>query len=290
MPFGFSLNIKSTISACLGLMLTLVADVSMAVADELAVTLASKSEATVVLPKNGQKPNQFVVMIHGWAGEKDEVGGLFKRVGDRLAHYRIGSIRMDIRGESERKNNQIRLTSTFSSRIEDAQAGVNWVKENYPEAKIGLLGFSYGGATALQLVSQTPESFQSVVLWSSITNPLEILAKPELSGTHRTAIETGESTYEDWTTLTLTRKHIIGMIGYNPLIGLGNYTGALLSIRGSKDHVPLHGPSILAAANGTVEEYRVIQGADHIFNVFDPEVNYAERLIKQTTNWLIETM
>ena len=44
-----------------------------------------------------------VLMIHGWAGQMDEVGDMYKHLAQRLSDQGIASIRINIRGESERE-------------------------------------------------------------------------------------------------------------------------------------------------------------------------------------------
>ena len=254
------------------------------------LTLSTGTSATLTLSAPDRKAQGIVVMIHGWSGQKDEVGGLFKRQAEALAKQGIHSLRMDIRGESEREKSGFRLTSTFKSRINDALAGADWADKTYPSLPIGLLGFSYGGATAMALIGRAPELYQSVVFWSTIINPSEIITDDPKGEPYRAAIEHGEGYVDDFVRLTVTREHVLGMIGYNPLDGLKHYSGALLSIRGSLDSVPMHDPLILKAAGQAAGEYRIIQGADHLFNVFDTEADFDLRLIRQTTRWFEDTL
>lgn len=256
---------------------------------EHSLTLSSGANATLTLPAGKSSARGMVIMIHGWSGQKDEVGDLFKRQAKALAERNIASLRMNIRGESERKATNYRLTSTFVSRVQDAQAGVDWAIEHYRLLPIGLLGFSYGGATAMELISQQPAQYKTLVLWSSILNPNELfLDQP--AAPFRQALETGEAAIQDWTTLLITREHVLGMIGFDPMRGLPQYRGALLSLRGSEDSVPQHDPNILQQAGGAHLEYRVLQGADHIFNAFDPTKRYGDRIIEQTAAWFEQTL
>jgi alpha/beta superfamily hydrolase len=256
---------------------------------EHSLTLSSGANATLKLPPAKSSARGMVIMIHGWSGQKDEVGDLFKRQAEALAERNIASLRMNIRGESEREATNYRLTSTFVSRVQDAQAGVDWTTKHYSQLPIGLLGFSYGGATAMELISQQPGLYKTLVLWSSILNPNELLLD-QPAEPFRQALETGEGAIQDWTTLLITREHVLGMIGFNPMRGLPQYRGALLSLRGSEDSVPQHDPKILKQAGGTRLEYRILQGADHIFNAFDPTKRYGERIIEQTASWFEQTL
>ena len=254
------------------------------------VTLSTGATATLVLPVDNAELRGLIVLIHGWSGSPDEVGDLFKRQAHKLAEQGFASIRMGIRGESERAASGYRLDSTFLSRVADAKAGVDWITERHPGLPIGLLGFSYGGATALELVSQAPLKYDSVVLWSTTINPNDILLDPRRAVAFREAIESGEGFYDDWTRLTLTRAHVIGMIGFDPMRGLKDFKGAILSLHGSLDYLPLHGPEIIQTAGGERAEYRVIKGADHIFNAFDSDKSFGERILNMSAQWFDSTL
>lgn len=254
------------------------------------VTLETGSIATVVMPDDSQTLQGLVVLIHGWSGSRDEVGNLFKRQAALLAKQGIASLRMGIRGESERAASGYRLTSTFLTRVADAKAGVDWLQAQHPNLPLGLLGFSYGGATALELISQSPTRYDSVVLWSTTVNPNDIFANTGRASALRQAISTGEGEFEDWTTLTITREHILGMIGFDPLRGLSAYQGALLSLHGAEDYLPLYGPTIIERTGGERAEYHVLKGADHIFNVFDEGKTYGDRVLELSLEWLVSTL
>ncbi|MBT5052887.1 MAG: hypothetical protein HOM69_06655, partial [Gammaproteobacteria bacterium] len=70
---------------------------------EHSLTLSSGANATLKLPPAKSSARGMVIMIHGWSGQKDEVGDLFKRQAEALAERNIASLRMNIRGESERE-------------------------------------------------------------------------------------------------------------------------------------------------------------------------------------------
>jgi hypothetical protein len=45
---------------------------------ERSLTLSSGADATLTLPATKSSARGMVIMIHGWSGQKDEVGDLFK--------------------------------------------------------------------------------------------------------------------------------------------------------------------------------------------------------------------
>lgn len=252
------------------------------------IKLVDQTWSTEVI-LDGAEPEAVVLMIHGWASQMDEVGDLYKRLAAQLADKGIASVRVNIRGESEREQSNYRLTSTFASRVEDAMSGLNYLRQNYPEKKIGVLGFSLGGATALEITGRSPEQMSSLLLWSTAGNPDLIFddISPEQS---QRLISGGEVIIPAWVDLTITREHFLGFQGYDPFPALKNYGGALFSIRGSEDYVPAQEQKILAAASASVERTLIIEGADHIFNVLEPASQHDERLIEISRDWFVETL
>lgn len=258
----------------------------LANADDL--TLSSGASAALEAPQCETKA--AVLMIHGWAGQKDEVGDIYKILAQQLAKDCIASLRFDVQGESEREKSHYTLTSTFASRVNDAQSGLDYLQNQYPNTRLIVLGFSLGGATAMELVSQHPDTFFAMVLWSTAINPSAIATDTVNFQTIRQAVSEGQGTMKSWADFTLTREHIVGMLGYNPLRNLGEFKGHLLSIRGSEDFLPAHEDKIFAASNGVTEDAYYLGGADHIFHVFEPEKSQKQKVITLTEQWLTRVL
>lgn len=258
---------------------------------ESVLSLSNGMIATEVSIDNldSHQAGEAVLLIHGWAGQMDEVGDMYKRLAHQLADQGIASLRINVRGESEHELTNYRLTSTFESRVTDAQTGLDYLLKNYPGARIGLVGFSLGGATAMRLIGANPQAVDSLVLWSTVGDPAVLFAS-FTNEQRRTVLDQGELILPYWADLTITRRHMLGFDGYDVFTGLKEYQGALLSIRGTEDHVLPQEQKILASAAASPEEIWVIEGADHIFNALDPGSEYDERLINRTLAWLAETL
>ena len=256
--------------------------------DQLELEVAPGVNGTLTAAP-GQPAEAVVLLLHGWASERNEVGDMFKRLASALAGHGMASLRIDFRGEGERHGQ--RLTSTFAGRIADAEAALSFLQQRFPDTKIGVVGFSLGGATSLALVGRQPKAVDSLVLWSTSGDPaVDFFSNDELKPAMRQALETGEAVHQSWTKLTLTREHITGMVGYDLFTPLADYRGALLAIRGTDDYVLNYDPRILAVANGSPEEAATIGNADHIFNTLDPSSTHDERAIELTVRWFGETL
>ncbi|MFT2091205.1 alpha/beta hydrolase [Paraglaciecola sp. 2405UD69-4] len=248
--------------------------------------LSSGSSAAIEHPSC--KAKSAVLLIHGWVGKKDELGNLYKDLSEQLKGNCIASLRFDVQGEAERVKSNFRLTSTFKSRMEDTESALEYLKEQYPEQPLVVVGFSLGGATAMELVSRHPNTFEGIVLWSTALNPNEIVTLPNYYAAVREAIDEGESVLnETWADLTLTRQHVIGMLGYNPIRNLNQFKGHLLAIRGTEDYLPRHENEILRASMAVTEDVYYLDGADHIFHVLNPKKSQKAEVLNLTTDWIV---
>ena len=241
------------------------------------------------IAKESPTPKAAVLMIHGWASQMNEVGDMYLRLAEQLAEQGYASLRINIRGESEREKTNFKMNSTFGSRIADAQAGLNFLREQYPDTPIAVVGFSLGGATAMALTGNNPDEISSLVLWSSAGDPAEMLGSMP-ADVVKEILNKGEAKVQEWVELTITRQHLLGMLGYDIFTPLEKYQGALLSIRGTDDFVTPQESKIFASANASPEESHLISGADHIYHSLAPDSPYVARVITHTVRWLNDTI
>jgi dienelactone hydrolase len=254
---------------------------------EQAVDIRAGVAGKLTLPA-GATPRQAVLLLHGWNGSMDEVGNLFADLAQTLADRGIASLRFDFSGEGERVDYVV--TSTLESRIAETKAAFAWLRDTVPDASYGVVGFSLGGLTAMEVVGQHPDWFQSMVLWSA-AREMNLSRDPAYSVAARTALQQGQGVYQTWATFTLTREFLLSFIGVDASKHLARYPGALLSIRGDKDYLPSHDRAWLQLTPSRDKSFLLIGGADHIFNVLEqPRPNYGARVISATADWFQRTL
>lgn len=231
-----------------------------------------------------------VLMIHGWAGQMDEVGDMYKHLAQRLSDQGIASIRINIRGESEREATNYTMTSTFESRVIDAKTGLDFLHDTYPDLPKGVVGFSLGASTAIALAGHYPKQLNSMVLWSAAGNPDTVAENLLSAEQRRQVLATGSVVFQDWEAITITKQHFLGLMGYDIFTPFRAYSGALLCIRGTEDTIPDIDRKIIDTASSELKEYRHISGADHIFDAFNPKAKFSERVLAHTVTWLVDTL
>ncbi len=116
-------------------------------ASDTVITLEGGMSATLNMPEHSA-PVPAVLMLHGFASSKDEVGGMYKRAADALAEKGIASLRIDFAGFG--KSDGDTGSTTVSAQLEQARQALTALKatDGVDPARLGVLGFSLGGGVA----------------------------------------------------------------------------------------------------------------------------------------------
>jgi pimeloyl-ACP methyl ester carboxylesterase len=284
-----------------------------AAAAETAVTITPELKGAWLKPDKGWD-GRTVLLLHGFASDMDDAGGLLKRLAHGLAAKGIASLRINFRGEGDAKRTDIE--STFATRLEDTAAAYAWLVEQpgVNASRTGVMGFSLGASTAIETGAQYPDWFKSMAVWSSPAG--DQFAMYQTDETAQKALRDGSATEDvpGWKKITTKREFYLSFRGIDLDKSLAKYPGAFLTVRGTKDELLLAyartlevsgGPDhpkvvtksppnpddvFLATAPGDLKEKLTIEGADHIFNVFQPELGYARQAVDATVAWFGRTL
>lgn len=271
-----------------GLSLVFACSAALALPGERRADIEQGLAGTWVLPA-GPWDGRAVLLLHGMASGGDEVGDLFREIAGRLAVQGIASLRFTFRGEG--RDNTV-LTSTFHTRLADAAAARQWLtrQPGVDPARIGVLGFSLGASTAIETGAREPTWFRSMAVWSSPSG--DLFAATTTGETARRAMRDGEATEEipGWKALTTKREFYESFRGFDGDVSLAKFPGAFLTVRGSQDYLPPRDAQMIRLAPGRPVEAVLIGGANHIFNVFEPALGHAERVLVVTVDWFERTL
>jgi uncharacterized protein len=254
------------------------------------VNVTEQVEGMLVIPDGTTE--KAVLVLHGFNDSMDGVGDLQKQLAYTLAGQGIGSLRINFRGEGPRNNNVI--TSTRESRVADGEAAYIFLKTQFPNAALGITGWSLGGSTSILLIGTHPEWFQSTVLWSSggsnSTDQLAQARDPERNAMIKQVLTEGKAVQKTWVDITMTREFYVSWIGFESADYLPKYPGAFLGIRGTADFLPLHEPTWMSMLPGKDKAYHVLGEADHIFNVLEPDNSQGDKVVTLTVDWFQDTL
>ncbi|MEP0945098.1 MAG: alpha/beta fold hydrolase [Rhizobiaceae bacterium] len=252
---------------------------------------------TLTLPAGDPAP--VVLMLHGFAGARDELRtsyveeGVFTRTANRLAAAGYASLRIDFRGSGDSVADLTFSQTTFESQILDARAAIEYLKDSplVQGNKINLLGWDQGGLVASAVAGRTGLP-NSVALWSAIVDTVDTFAeilgeKALVDGTQAKADQPVKATLPWGVEIDLNGGFFHQVERFNTAAEIASYSGPLFVAQGAKDELvsPESAAILIVAHDGPEKPW--IYEMDHVFNVFDTDTTL-ESLISATFEFLNE--
>ena len=247
--------------------------------------IMTSPEGTVVVPG--------VILLHGSASHKNEVGDLYLRLAEQLANNGIASIRIDFAGTGDSPVDYTHYT--LKTAVRDAEVALAFLRSQpqVDDHRIGVVGFSQGGLIAQLLLAQQP-GIKSFVAWSSVASDGIGPFADMFETLYMTAKREGqvEQQFAWRPPLSISYEWFEQVMANQSLSGMAEYTGSVLAIAGSNDTVvpPTAATKLIVASGSDVARAVIIKGADHIFNVLDENANQDEQLLEMTTEWFAEAL
>ncbi len=244
----------------------------------------------IVLEPEADSPVPAVLMLHGFASQKDEVGNMYQRLAAALGKQGIASLRIDFRGWGESAGKM--EESTVQGQVDDAATAYTYLTglSFVDPARIGVVGFSLGGGIAVISAAQHPEWYASMVTWSSVGDFKPDFLDLGQENFDRAAKEGVVTIDLGWREVTLGHEFFTSLELYNLQEEIKKYSGAFLTIVGSEDFSATYTDSYIGGAAGSKKEAFIIEGADHIFGVLGEDQSMAEQVLQKTVAWFQESL
>lgn len=259
-------------------------------AGETAVTLDDGISGTLYIPDQ-TGPVPAVLMLHGFASSKDEVGNMYAREAKALAEKGIASLRIDFPGFGKSEGDPGSMT--IDQELDTAKMAFDALRktDGIDPARIGLLGFSLGGGIATVLASNNASDVKSLVTWSSVgdfqndfLNELGQKAFDRAKEDGIVGLDLG------WRTIALKQAFFDSLAKYKVDDAIAAFPGAYLTIAGSKDFSAGYTDRFVGLSKSQTKEAFIVQDADHIYNVLGNDQTMANSVIKKTAEWFANTL
>lgn len=263
--------------------LTVLALASSGMAAQTSVTLAGHIPGTLTMPAKATGKVPAVLLLHGFASQKDEVGDMYKNLAAKLADMGIASLRIDFQGSGDSKIPFEKMT--FTNQVSDAQSAFDYLKgaQGIDSNRLGVLGFSMGGAVAIKLALNPANPIKSLGLWSSASSremaSLESEYREKADKDGKVEVDLG------WTKITLGKEFFAANQNLTLESDIGRFKGNTLIVYGTADELSGNAPYFLYNLKGKVRNLVLIDGADHIYHVLSDDKSESNQVINLTADW-----
>lgn len=247
---------------------------------------------TFTAPKAGGTHAHYpaVLLLHGTASQKDEVGNMYLRLAQKLGRLGYASLRIDFAGSGDSKLPQTAFT--YTEEVSDAETALTWLSHNRNVAAnaLGLVGFSQGGRVAATVAGTDPR-VKALTTWSTWVEPGSTAVNTWGPQAYQEAQRNGQVTVDlGFRTWTFSLAWFETIKASSPLQDIAAYHGPLLGIDGSEDVLWPQTKDELYAAGSYDETLHVVPGADHIYHVLDADQTQAEDVLNTTARWFSQKL
>jgi len=235
-------------------------------------------------------PVPAVLMLHGFASSRDEVGDMYRRAADALAKEGIASLRIDFRGGGDSEG--AFEDTTIQGQVSDAETALAYLRQQdfVDPSRVGVLGFSLGGGIATILAGEHPDEVASLVVWSTVGDLVEDFTE-ELGPEMFDEAAAKGSAFQDlgWRTITLKKAFFDSLAGPDLFAEMAKYPGPFVAIAGGDDSLSAYADAFAEVASGP-SQVLIVPGADHIYHVLSDDQSAAETVIDATAARFAETL
>jgi dienelactone hydrolase len=247
---------------------------------------------TLNMPDGVENP-PAVLLLHGFTGSRDELEipaakeGIYARAARLWAADGIASLRIDYRYNGESDGDF--ADSTMQAHVADGLAAIDWLARSgrVDASRLGLVGWSMGGAVGAAVAARSGHSLDAVALWAPGTNMASAIALMLGAETFKKGLASGGQpmtvTLPWGAQIALKSGFFESLYAVDPVAEITRYAGPLFVAVGTKDDVvypqPVSGQILLDYHTGDEELF--VREMDHVFNAFTG-VEQVDELIAAT--------
>lgn len=244
---------------------------------ETPVTFRSKNKQIVgILHLPNRKKSPVIIMCHGFTGSKIGTAyGLFVQAAREFCKKGFAVLRFDFRGsgDSEGKFED----QTIETEVEDTKSALGFVKKipTIDKNKIGIIGFSRGGAVAI-IAASMYKGIKCLVTWASVADFKPLWFKREIQKLKQ------EGYYFNHKGFKITKTLWQSDLKWNATKYAWKITVPFLILHGTLDRsVPVTHARILFKNANEPKKLQLIKASNHLFF----KSSHREQLINYTVDW-----
>jgi hypothetical protein len=236
-----------------------------------------------------EENNSTVLMIHGFASNKNEVGDMYKIMAHELASTGISSLRIDFRGWGESAG--IESDITLHGMLSDASIALDYLiySNLTKKSKIGVVGFSIGASIAAKLIKSMYYSIKSVVLLSSVGNVFEDQSLSLKENFTKNISSIHENDLFDYDLPhakgNLKSSYIRSLKQFNVYEDIKSINIPTLLIAGSNDRSAERSRIIFENSPSENKNILIIPDSDHIFHALDQNSSDSKTVISEIVSF-----
>ncbi len=238
------------------------------------------------IPDNQTKQLPFVILLHGFQDDRNEINFVHTELSRRLCELGIASARFDFYGSGESDGTFEDIT--ISSEIEDTKAILDCIKnlDFVDTNKIALHGTSLGGCVATMVAGQCHEDICALSTWCCATDLVyNLQSSMTLCGQDVSSIVTDG--YADIEGLRLSEAFYQDALTLDPYKDAKEFDKHVNLIHGDLDTTASCQNSIdLKEIFGERANLLIVEGAEHRFK----SIEYREARMKSAIDFFVKEL
>lgn len=257
---------------------------------ETRITLTNNTPGILSIPPNSQGKLPAILLFHGFASNKNEVGDLFSSIADGLKQKNIASLRIDFSGFGESPVDSSSII--FDDMLRDAELAHQFLSQHQeidPD-QISACGFSLGTAISILLSTELEKKLQSIVMLAPIGDLLQDFYLHVGTNVVQRALASDPNKLIeilfDWRESVFLRSDFFhSLLKYDLKKRFTHYLNPVFIVAGTDDFTLPHAEKYFQLSSSDYKKFWPIQGANHIFNFSSDNWPLGSQITEQIVSW-----